>query len=137
MGAEIFQNYSDGKDAATAYKKAVEMALYYHGHGGYSGTIAEKGGYVRFECPSGIKATQLMNWAEHCSYKIEYLKDVPEKHRQLVANMAVVFDDKWGPAVCIELRGKELADEREKYCEEHHVKRTSRKFFLFGGYASS
>jgi hypothetical protein len=138
MGAEVFENYSQGKNPEEAFKNAVNEAHYWHGHGGYTGTIAEKGDYSVFECPTGVTATQLMDWAYQCScVDSKKLNDVPEKHRQLVTNIVDVFDDKWGPAVCIPLTGKELAEARKKYCQSNNIKRTSMKFYLFGGWASS
>ena len=41
MGACEFGTTSEGATAKEAFKRAVEDAQYEHGHGGYSGTIAE------------------------------------------------------------------------------------------------
>jgi hypothetical protein len=46
VSANTFQTYSDGTDAQTAFHDAVEQAGWEHGHGGYTGTIAEKTDYV-------------------------------------------------------------------------------------------
>lgn len=46
MGAEYFATTALGKDASAAFDAAVSQAQWEHGHGGYSGTIAEKGLYV-------------------------------------------------------------------------------------------
>lgn len=45
MGACTFQSTATGKTAKDAFTKAREQALYDHGHGGYTGTIAEKPGF--------------------------------------------------------------------------------------------
>lgn len=42
MGACDFETRSWGKTAQEAFRKAVGDAQYEHGHGGYTGTIAEK-----------------------------------------------------------------------------------------------
>jgi len=132
MGAEIFEYVGPGKNAREAFDNAVSEALYWHGHGGYTGTIAEKSGFQLFECPEDVTAEQLMHWADGNT-----LTGVPEKYHNLVTNMQNVFDDKWGPAVCIQLKGKELADARAEYCKGHNIKKTTMNFFLFGGWAST
>ncbi len=44
MGGCDFFTVAEGRDAKEAFSAAVEQAQYMHGHGGYSGTIAEKAG---------------------------------------------------------------------------------------------
>jgi hypothetical protein len=44
MGACDFYEVAQGKTAREAFQRAVEDAQYESGHGGYTGTIAEKGG---------------------------------------------------------------------------------------------
>lgn len=79
MGAEEFSNVVRGKTAREAFELAVENAQYEHGHGGYSGTIAEKD-----------------------SFKMVYTG-------KMLKEQAYAFRDtdesaeKWGPAYCIEL----------------------------------
>jgi hypothetical protein len=46
MGACDFQSIAVGKTAQEAFRAAVEEAAYEHGHGGYTGTIAEKQDFV-------------------------------------------------------------------------------------------
>jgi hypothetical protein len=45
MGAESFYEVASGKTVKEAFDSAVEDAAYEHGHGGYTGTIAEKHEY--------------------------------------------------------------------------------------------
>jgi len=45
MGATTFHTVAQGATCADAYDNAVRDALHWHGHGGYSGTIAEKSGF--------------------------------------------------------------------------------------------
>lgn len=44
MGADTFYTEATGKTAQEAFQNAIDQARWEHGHGGYSGTIAEKGG---------------------------------------------------------------------------------------------
>ncbi|MCJ8332420.1 MAG: hypothetical protein HRT89_21215 [Lentisphaeria bacterium] len=82
MGAETFMTQANGKSAQDAFNAAVEDANYEHGHGGYTGTIAEKCNFTTI--PS----------TEENSY------DYAEK---LIDEGDERIDDKWGPAGCIEL----------------------------------
>ena len=54
MGASEFINVAEGKTADEAFKKLVAQAQWEHGHGGYSGTIAEKQSFVEFARPKGM-----------------------------------------------------------------------------------
>ena len=45
MGATTFSTYGLGKTAGDAFYAAQDRARYEYGHGGYTGTIAEKSGY--------------------------------------------------------------------------------------------
>jgi hypothetical protein len=42
MGASYFQETIKGANLATAFDEAVRQARWEHGHGGYTGTLAEK-----------------------------------------------------------------------------------------------
>ena len=53
MGAAAFITEARGRNAQEAFHSAVERALYEHGHGGYTGTIAEKTGFVGITLPEG------------------------------------------------------------------------------------
>lgn len=46
MGGTTFDHYQDGADVNEAFMNARAQAGYEHGHGGYSGTIVEKPGFV-------------------------------------------------------------------------------------------
>jgi hypothetical protein len=81
MGATDFYTMAKGKTAKDAFNSAVDAARYEHGHGGYTGTIAEKHSFVMIPIPNGAdpykEATRLMD----------------EDDRRIL--------DKWGPAGCI------------------------------------
>ncbi|QKV98321.1 hypothetical protein HUT19_42150 (plasmid) [Streptomyces sp. NA02950] len=82
MGAEYFTAYHDGTDVKQAFRDAVEHAEYESGHGGYTGTIAEKDEYkVVTETP------MTLNEAEKLAAKLSESDDE--------------LADKWGPAGAI------------------------------------
>ena len=78
----MFITQANGKSAQDAFNAAVEDANYEYGHGGYTGSIAEKDSFTTI--PS----------TEENSY------DYAEK---LIDEGDERIDDKWGPAGCIEL----------------------------------
>jgi hypothetical protein len=82
MGAEQFVNYSLGKNAKDAFKSAKEVAQYERGHGGYSGTIAEKDSFKMVTPNAGESPSECVH---RCS-------DDPNHFS----------DDKWGPAGCVD-----------------------------------
>lgn len=90
MGASTFEDYATATTAKEAFRKAVEEAQYFNGHGGYSGTIAEKGDFVMIEVPSKWKGKEAA-YADH-------LMDVNDRR----------VTDKWGPAGCILISSEEL-----------------------------
>lgn len=74
MGAERFESYSGHVDPETAFTDCVNEAAWINGHGGYTGTIAEKTSFVTRSEPLLMKEAQ---------YFIE--RDLLNDH------------DKWGP----------------------------------------
>lgn len=85
MGATDFYTRASGASAQEAFRAAREEAQHEHGHGGYSGTIAEKSEFVTIPLPEGIEA----------SAYAEMLIDKQDKR----------VWDKWGPAGCFDLGG--------------------------------
>lgn len=83
MGAHTFYTLAKGTDAKSAFRSAVEDAQYHHGHGGYTGTIAEKTSF-----------TQIPD---------DEVGDVePQEYaNQLIDEQDPRIDSKWGPAGCI------------------------------------
>lgn len=81
MGATTFYTVGYGNDVAHAFELAVSNAQYDHGHGGYTGTIAEKGSFVVTDPQifSDLKAAQA------------YAKLLVEQRDPRI-------NDKWGPA---------------------------------------
>ncbi len=82
MGACEFTTGAKGKTAKDAFNTAVQHAQYESGHGGYSGTIAEKHDFVMM----GTAKTKKEAYAMADTF---------------VGDGDPRIDDKWGPAGCI------------------------------------
>ena len=86
MGATTFETYADGTDPDTSFDTARDAARYEDGHGGYTGTIAEKDSYV-------IITRTLMDHDQAERLAGDLLdRDDPR------------ISDKWGPAGAIPVR---------------------------------
>lgn len=87
MGADCFVTTAKGKTAKEAFREAVDEAQYKYGHGGYTGTIAEK---HDFTMDKGFKPDPASE------------KPVIEQ-AQDYAWTKVEDEDKYGPAVGLDL----------------------------------
>lgn len=97
MGAATFVNVTEGKDANQAFAKARDAAAWENGHGGYTGTIAEKREFVMIDpAKDGADTT---DWSQ-----VNY----EEYAYSLVNEGDPRVDDKWGPAGCIQLSDREF-----------------------------
>lgn len=116
MGAETFfvRKIGQYKDANEAFREAVDDAQYEHGHGGYTGTIAEKSGFQMVEVPPRKDPSA---FADFCFENDE----------------GKFWEDKWGPAACIEVKGTWL----QKMRGERWKGKRNFKCFYFFGWASS
>lgn len=113
MGAEVFFTVARGNTAREAFETAVEDAQYEFGHGGYSGTIAEKSSFTMI--PFSGKDVTPMEFAD-----------------VLIERSDPRIDDKWGPAGCIE-----ITDIEEGAAEADYSVGEGPRKFLFFGWASS
>ena len=93
MGADQFNTRASGKTVNEAFAAAKEEALYESGHGGYTGTIAEK---------SSFKAVYLRP-GESPNEAIDRCLDDEDHWCQ----------DKWGPAAYVEV-GQDPKDSTKK-----------------------
>jgi len=84
MGADTFEQRGRGKTAKEAFHSAVEEAAYEYGHGGYTGSLAEKVKFVMVGQPLPSKEAHA-------------LAD------KMISDGDFAIDDKWGPAGCIEI----------------------------------
>jgi len=83
MGADPFIVNIKGASAREAFNNAVEHACYEFGHGGYTGSIAEKDSFVEIELPDGV--------------------DPIKEADRLIDEDDERVSDKWGPAGCLSL----------------------------------
>jgi hypothetical protein len=101
MGATTFITTARGTDTLDAYDVAVAQAQHDHGHGGYTGTIAEKDGFIVVESPQGVDGVYLVDAIDDCeSGPSERLIDLlgPVEAKRVFG----IYDDKWGPAVAVQ-----------------------------------
>jgi len=96
MGAEVFYNKVKGTKVKELFWAEVKVAQYMEGHGGYTGTIAEKGGFTMSRKPSDIDA---VDWFEKVDCFDE--GDKEQEHYLKLKKDFGVYDDKWGDALCI------------------------------------
>lgn len=82
MGAHSFVTVAKGESAQDAFNQAVSDAQYENGHGGYTGTIAEKSEFRMVTVPHGV---------DPLKYAEQSIFDHP------------LSRDKWGPAGCVDL----------------------------------
>ncbi len=81
MGGCTFWVTQRGSTAALAFRAAVDEARHEFGHGGYTGTIAEKRDFVVLAVPKGRDAKEYSGSEEALD----------------------LVDDKWGPAGCVQI----------------------------------
>lgn len=92
MGACDFTSHAfdkDGNRMEKCFREAVREAQWEHGHGGYTGTIAEKGSVVLI--PEVVAET----WEEGDRLAYKMIHDDDDR-----------IDDKWGPAGAIRVKNK-------------------------------
>jgi len=83
-GGTTFEEIVEGKSARDAFDKAVKQARFEYGHGGYTGSIAEKDGFVMLKVPADED-------------KDDFIERMLDDHPEV--------SDKWGKAGCIDLGG--------------------------------
>ncbi len=131
MGGSYDSGIGFGRNAQEAFRYASEQAGYEHGHG-YSGSLAEKHDFVIFELPKRMTLKKLDKLCARMENGKKLLKD-DQKHERLIRRILNVDDDKWGPATCLPLQGKELKDAKERA----GLKGTQKKAYRFQGMCSS
>jgi hypothetical protein len=91
MGAYTFIDTGKGKTAKEAFLAARDSAAWEHGHGGYTGTIAEKHDFTMI--PFTPTATD----------PAEQIREASNFAHKLIDDEDPRINDKWGPAGCIAL----------------------------------
>src|SRR5262245_45172372 len=134
MGATTFQTISYGKSRAEAFQRAQEQARWEDGHGGYSGTIAEKpsasvygGGEVTYR-----QAQRIIRDLEAEEQAAAEKACQPPYVDPPVSTAARVYADKWGPALAIRIKRSSLPDAFKRQAPARGV-----QFWMFAGWAST
>ena len=83
MGGNTFSQVGKGKTATEAFISAVKEAQHQYGHGGYTGTLAEKHEFTMITPPAGVDP-------------VKFAHDLVDQGDPRV-------DDKWGPAGCVKV----------------------------------
>ena len=107
MGATTFYETSRGETAAEAFFAAQKEARYMHGHGGYTGTIAEKHSFT-------IASSEPLS-RENAYALANSLRDTE-------------YSNKWGPAGCIPLD----SPPHQVSLNQNNNKSSSFEFLFFG-----
>jgi hypothetical protein len=147
MGANGFDTIALGKTADEAFVNAVKDAQWEFGHGGYTGTIAEKHGIVEFMLPPRWTFDKWVKTLNEAS--MVWHTDNDTRSRNAVALLASrcggqgqaeflvsLMNDKWGPAIAVEL-GKTEARRHKDRTSRYTTVRRGDKVFGFCGLASS
>lgn len=109
MEASTFIVTERGYSAQDAFNRAVTDAQHEYGHGGYTGTIAEKNCFTVIQCPRGTDP------------RIYAHKLIDDDDRRI--------SDKWGPAGCIVLEeGRESTIIPTKVKTENFVHKGTREW---------
>ena len=116
MGATGFCVTATGVSARDAFINARDEALYEHGHGGYTGSIAEKSNFIMLSIPPDMSCE---TWATIVDESVVYYGETEEKCKAEIKKRFSISDelvnkafrqnlavcDKWGPAGCFDLGG--------------------------------
>ena len=101
MGSMVFASITSGRTASEAFDAAVEIALQEHGSSGYTGTIAEKDSFTVMPLPDAFVGT--------IKEEEGVYEDDPLIHHLMETDpYKETFQDKWGPAVCIQLSARDV-----------------------------
>lgn len=142
MGAEQFFTVSLGRNPHQAFDNAVRDAQWNHGHAGYTGTIAEKREFKFLGPVSTPHWEKVPIWFEReLAKRLPQTfpptrlpgKAIPHPYREMVRRLADTYVDKWGPAICYEVTGRERL--RTKDARGRH--KTMDNVYVFCGWASA
>jgi len=167
MGACNFFDMEFGKGVREAFNLATHRARYEYGHGGYTGTIAEKSDYVLVARPKRVTALEVINtldlgyWGSPATNTAYMERDAKREKREKGAysnlvkwfgrdaeSLLRVYHDKWGPCIAIEASEAESIDFKRRMGIGVQVswangvqtvtkKRVHGKVYVFAGWASS
>jgi hypothetical protein len=101
MGAQQFWALGRGANASKAFSAAVDAARHAHGHGGYTGSIAEKSdGFTVIRAPA-VEAIHVDDRRGRMTAARRLADEMFEADDPRI-------DDKWGPAGCIDIGAGEF-----------------------------
>lgn len=100
MGADQFLTLADGATAGEAFNAAVSEAQWEHGHGGYTGTIAEKSGYVVVPLPDDVMSPE--DFADLIGTPSDRVKLAELVGETQAGRLVELYENKWGPAVAVD-----------------------------------
>lgn len=100
MGGTTFHETGTGADPAAVFNRLRDEAAWEHGHGGYTGTIAEKPGFRVFTLPPG-KTIADLNAALGGQWDPATRDWVQGDKAWLPAGLLDTYEDKWGDAVAV------------------------------------
>ncbi len=98
MGADTFEQRSHGETVAEAFNAAVGQAGWDHGHSGYTGTIAEKPGFVEYKMTLE-RARELVELTSVYEEDEDAFSALTEREQHFITT----YDDKWGEACAIKI----------------------------------
>jgi hypothetical protein len=155
MGATEFAIDNTGKTVGEAYDTQVDSDHYEHGHSGYTGTLAEKDGFVLIKRPTRITAGRLMDTIIDAEQWMFWL-GTDEKYRHVYTKpkakcrvawdrlcgwypvgppftsaptargICDIYGEKWGPALAVE---QSPAEKKERWSG---LPRGTKTFLFFG-----
>lgn len=144
MGAESFIETAVAATAEEAFAALRERAAWVHGHGGYTGTIAEKHEFRTFALPDTFGSPS------------EIAKAHMHGRAGQTDAITLAANDKWGPACCFDITETDegrafltrwVADQRRTGAFRHEGNTKLRigpeptakgkRVFVFFGHASS
>ncbi len=142
MGAADFMTVGVAPTAGEAFSQARDEAAHEYGHGGYTGTIAEKQNFTMFPLPGDLpEGVTIGHYTRLCvSAPFDGDPDkywvfpgtqitVPEYMRTHITAVSDLIEDKWGPAGCFDITDTPHGQRRAASPES--------RVFLFIGWASS
>ena len=133
MGAQRFQEVEFGKTPEAAFAAAVEKARYEYGARGYTGSLAEKTSFRVIDLPGRLDLRKFLGLLGEHDGTEESLKKIPENYRGYVESAFSCYDDKWGNAIAVQVKGQKAKDMRVRL--DLGLKRGA--FWVFCGWASS
>lgn len=110
MGADLFRTKATGGTLDAAFAAARERARHEDGHGGYTGTVAEKHDVVEVAVPSDVEPATFaamvyaaLDFLDGWQEARDAWQDLPADVVAAVKWAALTGYSKWGPAIAIKI----------------------------------